>query len=111
MKITRPFWLHSELGTNTALMDVNKAEYILGNQQANCNSFGMFLEYSRIAASTQSLPSLLSLTQSGVPICKTLFYGDITLGQHGATNLKAFTVFLFSKFAYLPFPSKSPFCP
>ena len=28
-----------------------------------------------------------------MPICKTLFYEDITLGQHGATNLKAFTVF------------------
>ena len=46
---------------------------------------------------------------SGVPICKTLIYEDITLGQHGATNLKAFTVFLFSYFTYLPFFSKPLF--
>ena len=47
----------------------------------------------------------------GVPICKTLFYGDITPGHHGATYLKALTVFLFSYFAYLLFFPKSLFCP
>ena len=51
------------------------------------------------------------MCHSGEPICKTLFYGDITLGQHGFTNSKAFTVFLFPYFAYLPFFSKPPFCP
>ena len=48
------------------------------------------------------------LYHSGVPICKTLFYEDTTLGQHGATNLKALTVFLFSYFAYLPFFFQNP---
>ena len=47
----------------------------------------------------------------GVPICKTLFYGDITQGQHGATNLKSLTVFLFPDFAYLPFFFKTPVLP
>ena len=52
-----------------------------------------------------------SMRDSGVPICKRLFYGDITRGQHGATNFRALTVFLFSFFAYLPFFSKPLFCP
>ena len=38
---------------------------------------------------------------SGVPICKILFYGDITLGHYEAFNLISFTVFLFLYFAYL----------
>ena len=30
--------------------------------------------------------NIKTLCPSDLPICKTLFYGDITLGQHGATN-------------------------
>ena len=51
------------------------------------------------------------LQRLGVPICKTLFNGDITLGQHGATNSKSFTVFLFSYFTYLPFFPEPLNCP
>ena len=40
---------------------------------------------------------------SGVSICKSSFDLIINLGEYKRINSKAFTIFIFFKFIYLPF--------
>ena len=91
------------------------AGYSLSQQSFECvtefnrhASVQFFLVESSSAAS--KLLKLYMLC-SGASIFKTLIPESITLGHHGVTHLKAFTVFLFSNFCHLPFIPKALFYP
>jgi len=80
--------------------------------QPTFNRFSFILSRENATTRCSVGPCIrLIVLQSGVPICNTLFYGDITLGQHGATNLMALAVFLFHISLIFRFFFKTPVLP